>query len=326
MRDSTEELVEFLYSIDGEKLSPFKNILKISSEEIRDNIKEARDYLSESEEEEIDKWKEDSPPGTGGLEEHLGLVLAIQKELRWRASKLSNTEPSYKEILEMTAEKLGISSSGSVQELEIRITQEVFGKMLEKMTPEQKEKLEEKLNEAAKKMRGKADKVLTSGGLLAALGAAHLSGFGVYLLATTTLAGIGSAIGVVFPFAAYATLTSTISVVIGPIGWIVGGLFALWGLLSPNFKLVVPAIVYITALREEKNEEKRRREVKLKLMYITSGAAAGVVTTATILVLKISGIGDALWPWSLFLIPVFSALGFTGMLAFQRLTPLRMKN
>ncbi|MBU7587572.1 MAG: hypothetical protein KAF91_32910, partial [Nostoc sp. TH1S01] len=51
------------------------------------------------------------------------------------------------------------------------------------------------------------------------------------------------------PFVAYTTMSSTIAVIIGPVGWIGAGLFTAWQLTSPNYKRLIPAIIYICALR-----------------------------------------------------------------------------
>jgi hypothetical protein len=67
-------------------------------------------------------------------------------------------------------------------------------------------------------------------GIFAALMAAQLSGFGVYLLASTALGALTGAVGIAFPFAAYAAVSSAIAVAIGPVGWIGAGLFAIWAL------------------------------------------------------------------------------------------------
>lgn len=55
------------------------------------------------------------------------------------------------------------------------------------------------------------------------LGAAQASGFGIYLLATSTIGAISSAVGITLPFALYTTMSSAISFIIGPVGFLVMG-------------------------------------------------------------------------------------------------------
>lgn len=76
-----------------------------------------------------------------------------------------------------------------------------------------------------------------------------MSGFGIYLLASTTLGTLTGVIGITLPFVVYTTMSSAIAVIIGPVGWIGAGLFTLWQLTSPSYKRVIPAILYICALR-----------------------------------------------------------------------------
>lgn len=85
----------------------------------------------------------------------------------------------------------------------------------------------------------------------ALLAAGNLGGFGVYIAASTSLAAVGSAIGITFPFVAYTTLSRAISIALGPVGWIAAGLYAINKLAGPNDKKLVPAIVYIAGLRSE---------------------------------------------------------------------------
>ena len=118
----------------------------------------------------------------------------------------------------------------------------------EKMTPEQREQMEESLRETAKEF-GKGIEFASGASIFAALTAAQLSGFGVYLLATTTLGSLSGVIGVTLPFALYTTMTSTIATIIGPVGWLGAGLFTVWKLTGTNYKKLIPAVVYICALR-----------------------------------------------------------------------------
>ena len=60
---------------------------------------------------------------------------------------------------------------------------------------------------------GKSGELITGAGVFGALTAAQLSGFGVYLLASTALGAITSTLGLTLPFVAYTTMSSAISVI-----------------------------------------------------------------------------------------------------------------
>jgi uncharacterized protein YaaW (UPF0174 family) len=163
-------------------------------------------------------------------------------------------EPSYKKITQQVANELKIKFKKyeTSQELEIKIAQKVMETVWEKMTPEQRKEMEEELKKTAKEFdRGKA--LASSASIFGALTAAQLSGFGVYLLASTTLGAITGVIGLTLPFAAYTALSSAIGIIIGPVGWIGAGLFAAWKLTGANYKKLIPAILYVCALRAKKD-------------------------------------------------------------------------
>lgn len=162
-------------------------------------------------------------------------------------------EPSYKDIVRQVANKLKIKYKdyNTPKEIEIKITQKVIETAWEKMTPEQREKMEEQLRKTAQKF-DKTGALATSASIFGSLTAAQLSGFGVYLLASTALGFVTDSIGLTLPFVVYTTMSSTIAVIIGPVGWIGAGLFAIWKLTGPNYKRLIPAIIYICALRSKK--------------------------------------------------------------------------
>ena len=179
----------------------------------------------------------------------------IIESLRWNSQSVFGhvlgSEPSYRNILEQTFEKLGIEDDDywhSKKDLEIMITQHVFQAGLEKMSAQERKEFEKELHKISSEFDKTGD-LAGSASLFTALGAAKLSGFGVYLLASSTLGALSGAAGLAIPFAFYTTISSTIAVVIGPIGWISAGLFAVWKLTGANYKKLIPAIVFIAAAR-----------------------------------------------------------------------------
>lgn len=59
---------------------------------------------------------------------------------------------------------------------------------------------------------------------LSTLGAAQLSGMGIYLLASSTVGAITNALNVTLAFSFYTTMSSTIATVIGPIGFAIAAI------------------------------------------------------------------------------------------------------
>jgi uncharacterized protein YaaW (UPF0174 family) len=156
---------------------------------------------------------------------------------------------SYESILIKIKKKLKIVNSiNTNKEIEKAIAIKVLEETLSKMSEEQKKKFEKEIIDIAKKEKGITYK---AGSVFALLTAAQVSGFGVYLLASTTLSTLSGIIGVTLPFAAYSSLSSAIAVIIGPVGWIGAGLFTLWKINDVNYNKIIPAVIYISWLREK---------------------------------------------------------------------------
>ena len=165
-------------------------------------------------------------------------------------------ERSYREIVAQTADKLGVvyPRYETSAEIEVRISRKVFETVWEQMTPAQRQQMEEELKKTAQKF-AKGGALLGSTSMAGALTAAQLSGFGVYLLASTSLGALTATLGVTLPFAVYTTMSSAIAVIIGPAGWIGAGLFAIWKLTGPNYERLTSAILYVALLRLQQSEQ-----------------------------------------------------------------------
>ncbi len=158
---------------------------------------------------------------------------------------------SYNKILNKVSKKLKLKEYlGSDKDLERQLTQHLFKEVLSKMDDTEKEKLELKLREEARLN----NKLIAPGTIILSLSAVNLTGFSVYLMATTTLGALSSIIGVTLPFVFYTTLTSSIAFITGPVGWIGAGAYALWKYTDADYKKLIPSVVYIHLLREKYSE------------------------------------------------------------------------
>ena len=87
------------------------------------------------------------------------------------------------------------------------------------------------------------------------MAAAKASGFGVYLMASTVLGGLTSALGITLPFAAYMGMSQMIALAIGPVGWLTlfGGLA--FTLNQPNWQRLTLAVVCVSVIRHTPAKE-----------------------------------------------------------------------
>lgn len=130
------------------------------------------------------------------------------------------TKLSYKEILDKIAKEneIIIKSKQKISEIERDIFQKLFIKEYEGLSVIEKEEF---INNLEKNGLDKSQIAsLTS---MATITAAQVSGFGVYLLASSTVSAITGILGITLPFAFYTGMSSVIAVVIGPIGFLVLG-------------------------------------------------------------------------------------------------------
>lgn len=168
----------------------------------------------------------------------------------WR--DVFGSQETYRDILVMVCKHLEITVKPSMkpQDIEAKISQQVMQTVWNKMTEAQRLAFDAEMKKMAEK-NGKGKEWAATGGMAAVLTASNLAGFSAYLVATSGLAALTGSLGIVLPFAAYTGLTTALSVVLGPVGWLGAGLFALIGLTGANYQKLIPAILYISMLRNE---------------------------------------------------------------------------
>jgi uncharacterized protein YaaW (UPF0174 family) len=79
--------------------------------------------------------------------------------------------------------------------------------------------------------------------------AAKMSGFGVYLIASTLLGSLTGALGITLPFTVYMGMNQSLAFILAPVGWIALAGGVLFSLNQPNWNRLVLSILYISTLR-----------------------------------------------------------------------------
>lgn len=148
------------------------------------------------------------------------LIIEKLRKILLPVGGLLQTPLNYSQYVEKIAsannEKIDFSLgiANAEKELYLKLFQQEF----EKLTEEEKDNIYKELEKA-----GLNKNQIKSLSGISALGAAQLSGFGIYLLASSTLGAITSVLGITLPFAFYTGMSSVISFVIGPVGFLVMG-------------------------------------------------------------------------------------------------------
>jgi uncharacterized protein YaaW (UPF0174 family) len=161
---------------------------------------------------------------------------------------------SWKQILTDVADQIGISWPNilngrtwydlSTQEIEDAVVVKQFHNMLEQLTPEQQQQI-------LMDLRRESDDPHFEGFLLGggAMFTAKMSGFGVYLLASTVLGSLTGALGITLPFAVYMGVSQTIAFILGPVGWVALAGGVLFSLNQQNWNRLSLSVLYISTLR-----------------------------------------------------------------------------
>lgn len=189
-------------------------------------------------------------------------------------------EPDYDDILKNTAKKLKVKyipnmSSLSISDVEY-LEKEILTAVLESIKKSiiEKEGIEawkniermtqDGIEKAFKDGKITADEYnefkisLGNLGLIAAIVAGRMSGFLVYMLANQLFFAISRYLGLGIGVAVAGPIIGrTLSLFLGPVGWILSGLWILYDLGGTNWQKTIPTVVCIGAFRQQQKYKAR---------------------------------------------------------------------
>lgn len=123
------------------------------------------------------------------------------------------------------------------------LLQKLFTDALDRMSPEERKKTLEELNIGDLAGMG-------PGAVAAAIAAGRFAGFAAYKMALIVANAIARAVlGRGLPLVVNAALTRTMGVMLGPVGWVLTGVWTLADLASPAYRVTVPCVVQISRSR-----------------------------------------------------------------------------
>ena len=156
----------------------------------------------------------------------------------------------YKEILVDVCKKMKVSfdKDSSVIKIENRLFMKILSDALEKMSPEQLKELAQAVG--VENMSGAS---LTPSVMIGLFQAAfRAGGFKSYQLTVIIVnAVMKSLIGRGVSFAGGAALTKSMAILTGPIGWVFSGVWALTDVAGAAYRVTIPAVIQIAALRQK---------------------------------------------------------------------------
>ena len=194
-----------------------------------------------------DRYKQHQP-------EHSKCWDLIAAEYEDFGSNTFGGKKPYREILCNVCDKQGVNynRNSGIERIEENLLQKVLRDALDRMSAEE-------LEEVAKELDIKTTDFTAEAVWVALQAAIRSGGFAPYMIAVIVLHWVGGMFGLVLPFVVYATLTRTIAIVAGPVGWAVSALWLVAKIGGPAYRVVVPATIVIACLRKVHQHEKAEK-------------------------------------------------------------------
>ncbi|MNR71778.1 hypothetical protein D3C71_24560 [compost metagenome] len=159
----------------------------------------------------------------------------------------SQSSLDYDEIVRDVADhlKVKVSKGDEVLVMEDAVLRKLFEQAFDKMSPEEKKQVLADLNIANLSM-------LKPMGTAALIAAGKLGGFHTYQLALIVANAVARAIlGRGLPFVVNPLIVRAVSIALGPIAWVLTGLWTIADMASPAYRVTVPCVVQLAYMRQK---------------------------------------------------------------------------
>ncbi|GAB3215157.1 YaaW family protein [Pseudaeromonas pectinilytica] len=164
----------------------------------------------------------------------------------------------YKEVLMDVCDKLKVNynKSSSVEKIEGNLLMKILTDAIENMTPEE-------IKELAAATGVKNTNGITAEAMVGVFQAVfRAGGFKSYQLTLIIVNAVLKAlIGRGLSLAGNAALTRTMAILTGPIGWVITGLWTAIDIAGAAYRVTIPAVIQVAALRQKHLYEKQASEL-----------------------------------------------------------------
>lgn len=192
-------------------------------------LKEFKDFISALDQDRRNSLKKALKIGDKQFNSKEEEIFYLREQFQWicyrQCPYICDPPPKYQYhvVVQAIASKLNINKDSIVAmttfELERKILEATFAGIWDKLTPEQRIKVLEKMDKA-KTLDCAGIAAMSGAGAIAALSATvYFSGFAFYTGMSSAIASSGSLLGVPMPMSAYSTASSTAAPLSGPVGW-----------------------------------------------------------------------------------------------------------
>ncbi|MCY4003908.1 MAG: helix-turn-helix domain-containing protein [Rhodospirillales bacterium] len=163
----------------------------------------------------------------------------------------------YREILHDVCDRLKVNynKGSSIQGIEMNLLQKALVDSFEELDSDQRAEVLKALGEE------NATNMTSNAAVAAAQVLLRTSGFAAYKWALIIVNGIlKQSIGRGLSFGANIALTRSLSVAIGPVGWALTAAWTAYDLAGPAYRVTVPSVLYVAALRLQQAQDKQLEE------------------------------------------------------------------
>lgn len=164
----------------------------------------------------------------------------------------------YKEVLMDVCDKMKVNynKNSSVEKIEGNLLMKILTDAIEKMSPEE-------LKELAEITGLKNTSKITAQSMVGVFQAVfRAGGFKSYQLTLIIVNAVLKAlIGRGLSLAGNAALTRTMAIITGPIGWVITGLWTAIDIAGSAYRVTIPAVIQVAALRQKHLYEKQASEL-----------------------------------------------------------------
>ncbi|ANH66652.1 DUF3944 domain-containing protein [Mitsuaria sp. 7] len=154
----------------------------------------------------------------------------------------------YKEVLTDVCDKLKVNYNGDsdVELIEQNLMMKIIQDSVEKMTDEE---VREMAQEAGVVNYQSLTKDAAIAAFIAVFRAGGFKSFQILVIVVNAVlkALIGRGLG----FAAAGMMNRTAAILVGPVGWVITGLWTAFDLASPAYRVTIPAVIQIIVLRQK---------------------------------------------------------------------------
>lgn len=154
----------------------------------------------------------------------------------------------YKEVLMDVCDKMNVNynKNSNTEKIENNLLMKILSDAVEKMSPEE-------LKELAASTGVKNLSIITPEAMIGVFQAVfRMGGFKSYQLSLIVVNAVLKAlVGRGLSFAGNAALTRTVGILTGPVGWALTGAWTAVDIASAAYRVTVPAVIHVAALRQK---------------------------------------------------------------------------